>query len=209
MGLQETGCYSKSEVSHARRFVRTSQREGPGLRDAAPRPPHGLRCGEMMALEWTDVDLSRRQLSIRRSEWKGKVTVPKGGRSRRIPMTTRLAEALRTHRHLRSPRVLCEADGQPLTQNMVRGRVRKAARKANLAQEGVHILRHTFCSHLTMKGAPVRAIQELAGHKDITTTQRYMHLSPAAVASAIRLLENRNPVSESGDIVETGLDKKG
>ena len=34
----------------------------------------GLRCGEMMALEWTDVDLSRRQLSIRRAEWKGKVS---------------------------------------------------------------------------------------------------------------------------------------
>ncbi len=59
-----------------------------------------------------------------------------------------------------------------------------------------------------MRGAPTRAIQELAGHKDITTTQRYMHLSPAAVVSAIRLLENRNPVSGFGDIVETGSDEK-
>ncbi|TDI43292.1 MAG: hypothetical protein E2P02_11670 [Acidobacteria bacterium] len=41
-----------------------------------------------------------------------------------------------------------------------------------------------------MRGAPTRAIQELVGHKDITTTQRYMHLSPAAVVSAIRLLES-------------------
>ena len=62
--------------------------------------------------------------------------------------------------------------------------------------------------HLAMRGAPTRAIQELAGHKDITTTQRYMHLSPAAVVSAIRLLENRNPVSGFGDIVETGSDEK-
>ena len=59
-----------------------------------------------------------------------------------------------------------------------------------------------------MRGAPTRAIQELAGHKDITTTQRYMHLSPAAVVSAIRLLENRNPVSGFGDIVETGSGEK-
>jgi hypothetical protein len=59
-----------------------------------------------------------------------------------------------------------------------------------------------------MRGAPARAIQELAGHKDITTTQRYMHLSPAAFVSAVRLLENRNPVSESGDIVETGSGEK-
>jgi hypothetical protein len=54
---------------------------------------------------------------------------------------------------------------------------------------GVHILRHTFCSHLAMGGAPARAIQELAGHQDLATTQRYMHLSPAALDAAIRLLE--------------------
>src|SRR5512137_1830659 len=52
-----------------------------------------------------------------------------------------------------------------------------------------HILRHTFCSHLAMRGAPARTIQELAGHQDLSTTQRYMHLSPAAVDGAIRLLE--------------------
>ena len=54
---------------------------------------------------------------------------------------------------------------------------------------GVHILRHTFCSHLAMRGASARAIQELAGHQDVATTQRYMHLSPAALDAAIRLLE--------------------
>jgi site-specific recombinase XerD len=54
---------------------------------------------------------------------------------------------------------------------------------------GVHILRHTFCSHLAMRGAPARAIQEFAGHADLSMTQRYMHLSPAALDAAIRLLE--------------------
>jgi len=39
-----------------------------------------------------------------------------------------------------------------------------------------------------MRGAPARAIQELAGHQDLTTTQRYMHLSPAALDAAIRVL---------------------
>ena len=53
----------------------------------------------------------------------------------------------------------------------------------------LHILRHSFCSHLAMRGAPARAIQELAGHQDLGTTQRYMHLSPAALDVAIRLLE--------------------
>jgi integrase len=40
----------------------------------------GLRCGELMALEWTDVDLAKRQMCVQRSDWKGHVTVPKGGR---------------------------------------------------------------------------------------------------------------------------------
>jgi integrase len=47
----------------------------------------GLRCGEITALEWSDVDLDKRQLCIQRSEWKGHVTMPKSGRWRYVPMT--------------------------------------------------------------------------------------------------------------------------
>ena len=158
----------------------------------------GLRCGEMMALEWSDVDLGKRQLRIRQSEWKGQVTSTKGGRLRYVPLTLRLAATLRDHRHLRSPRVLTD-QGRSLSQKMVQDRVRWAARRAGLERQGVHILRHTFCSHLAMRGAPARAIQELGGHADLSTTQRYMHLSPAAIEGAIRLLDA--PIG--GEIGET------
>ena len=47
------------------------------------------------------------------------------------------------------------------------------------ATGNVHILRHTFCSHLAMRGAPPKAIQDLAGHQHLSTTMRYMHLSPS------------------------------
>jgi integrase len=121
----------------------------------------GLRCGEMMALEWPGVDLGKRQLRIHQSEWKGHVTSTKGGQLRYVPMTRRLAAALRDHRHLRGPRVLVDG-GRSLSQKMVQDRVRWAARRAGLERQGVHILRHTFCSHLAMRGAPARAIQ---GHR--------------------------------------------
>jgi integrase len=169
----------------------------------------GLRCGEMIALEWRDVDLGKRQLCVQRSDWNGQVTVPKGGRLRYVPLTVRLAAALREHRHLRSSRVLCQDDGQPLTRQMVQYRALRAARRAKLSDEGVHILRHTFCSHLAMRGAPIKAIQELAGNRDLTMTQRYMHLSPAALDSAIRLLDQSSAVKNFGDILETGTGPEG
>jgi len=160
----------------------------------------GLRCGEIMALEWSDVDLNKRQLTVERSDWKGYVNSTKGGRVRYVPMTVRLAHALRTHRHLRGRRVLCQDDGTPMTQKIVQDHVRRAAQLANV-QPGVHILRHTFCSHLAMRGAPARAIQNLAGHQDLSTTQRYMHVSPAVVEDAIRLLDQ--PAFRRGDSLET------
>ena len=115
--------------------------------------------------------------------------MPKSGRLRYIPMTIRLADALRSHRHLRSRRVLCQKNGEPFTPKMVADCVRRASRAAKVHPEGVHVLRHTFCSHLAMRGAPARAIQELAGHQDLSTTQRYMHLSKTAIEGAIRLLD--------------------
>jgi integrase len=163
----------------------------------------GLRCGEIMALEWGDVDLPKRQLRIQRSEWKGHVTTPKGGKSRIVPMTVRLASAMSAHRHLRGRRVLCQSDGSPVTQKIVRSMVHRAARRALLRNDGIHVLRHTFCSHLAMRGAPARAIQELAGHQDLSTTQRYMHLSPAAIEGAIRLLDGAADGSTVGDGLET------
>jgi hypothetical protein len=55
----------------------------------------GLRLGEIVALEWGDVDLQARRVTVQRSDWLGHVTVPKGGRSRQLPMTQRLTAALK------------------------------------------------------------------------------------------------------------------
>jgi site-specific recombinase XerD len=119
-------------------------------------------------------------------------------------MTQRLTEALGKHQHLRGGTVLCQDDGKPLTEKLIENTVRRVARRVNLRNNGPHILRHTFCSHLAMRGAPARAIQELVGHRDLATTQRKMHLSPAAVENAIRLLDTPCVAPGRGEILEKG-----
>jgi site-specific recombinase XerD len=81
-------------------------------------------------------------------------------------------------------------------------RVERAGHRVTWAAQGRLSLRHTFCSHLAMGGAPARAIQELAGHQDLMTTQRYRHLSPAALEAAIRLLDRPGMSPVRGEILE-------
>ena len=117
----------------------------------------GLRCGEIMALEWTDVDLNKRQLCVARSEWKGHVTVPKGGRLRYVPLTKRLTEALKEARHLRGPRVLCETKGQPLTQKVVQVMMRRGQqgdREAGCPYPAPHVLCASGDARGAGKGPP-------------------------------------------------------
>jgi site-specific recombinase XerD len=125
-------------------------------------------------------------------------------------MTQRLTSALKAFRHLRSERVLCLPDGTPITRDRVIKAIRGAQRLAGLHQAGVQVLRHTFCSHLAMKGALARAIQELAGHADLATTQRHMHLSRAATEDAIRLLDMRLDAQSRGeDILDSRSTRTG
>ena len=84
--------------------------------------------------------------------------------------------------------MLCHDDGRRLSVSGLVARFQQAQRHAGLAATGIHILRHTFCSHLAMRGVPTRAIQELAGHANSATTDVYMHLTPSALDQAIAAL---------------------
>jgi len=164
----------------------------------------GLRTGEMIALEWTDIDFRRSLLHVNQSEWEGHIGTPKGGRARTFNMTSRLTAALKAHRHLKGPRVLYSDDKSTADRDALASWIRRAERRAGLSITGrLHILRHTFCSRLAIRGATTKAIQELAGHVSLTTTQRYMHLSPAAKESAIRLLELDVRGEKRGEIRES------
>ena len=157
-----------------------------------------LRRGEILGLDRNDVDQRTRRISIKRAVWNGIVTLPKSGRGRTLPMTERLARALSDIRHLRGPRVFCREDGSGWTLEVVRAAVGRATKRAGLREIGWHTLRHTFCSHIAMRGVSAKAIQELAGHTDLKTTQRYMHLAPRVLEDAISALELPAPWQKRG-----------
>lgn len=164
----------------------------------------GLRTGEIIALEWSDIDFRRRFITVARSEWNGQVSLPKGGRKRRVPLTQKLEEVLKAHRHLKGPRVLYRDDNTSTSKQTLTTWLKAAQKRAGLKETGnKHMLRHTFCSHLAMKGATTLAIKELAGHQSINTTMRYMHLSPNHKEEAIKLLDQARSGAKFGDILET------
>jgi integrase len=143
----------------------------------------GLRRGEILGLRWCDVDFTRRQLVVAQAVWEGKgeadrmargrrryADSPKGGRGRVVPLTDALCDALKRFRHLRGELVLYADDSQPASSYQLRTWLQAAQRRAGLpvTTGGLHVLRHTFCSYLATRGAPAKAIQELAGHSDLS-----------------------------------------
>ncbi|MCB9703087.1 MAG: site-specific integrase [Myxococcales bacterium] len=150
----------------------------------------GLRAGEMLALRWEHCDLDRGVLRVEENAWCGHVGTPKGNRSRQVVMTDRLRDALAEHRreHGRDVLVLVRDSGEPASKRVLDGWLLVAQRTAALPKKGPHILRHTFCSRLAARGAAPKAIQELAGHVHSSTTDRYLHLAPSALHTAIGLL---------------------
>jgi len=151
-----------------------------------------LRAGEIMALRLPHCDLRRGLLSVEENDWRGHVGLPKGNRTRQVGMTERLRDALAEVASLRDDpqaRVILRQDGRWATKRVIDHCLYRAQRGADLPHKGPHILRHTFCSRLAARGASPKAIQELAGHVHSSTTDRYMHLAPSALKTAISLLE--------------------
>lgn len=151
----------------------------------------GLRRGEAVAFEQDDAGTTG--ITIQRSDWNGKVGKPKGGKIRRVPMTERLRVAVQLARHTHGGRLLWRK-GRKVTATTLQSWMETACRRAGLPpSRNYHRLRHTFCSHLALRGVPVMTIKELAGHADLSTTMRYMHLARGSAEAGIATLEMPAP----------------
>ncbi len=134
----------------------------------------GLRLAELAGLNWDQFDLNGGMLTV----------TGKGNKTRMMPVGGKALDALIAWRRARAEfagsemaTVFVGRTGQRLTPRAIQGRVKYWAKKQGLPQNVYpHLLRHSFASHLLESSGDLRAVQELLGHSDISTTQIYTHL---------------------------------
>jgi integrase/recombinase XerC len=134
----------------------------------------GLRLSELAKLHWQQLDFAS-----------GLVTVTgKGNKTRMVPLGSFAAEALLKWRKERAsfagfenPHVFVSNRGTPISTRTIQARMKHWARHQGIPQKVYpHLLRHSFASHMLESSGDLRAVQELLGHADISTTQVYTHL---------------------------------
>jgi len=148
----------------------------------------GLRRGELLNLQWGDVDLDAGRLVVRNREG----FTAKSGDERTVPLRGDARETLRAMYERRSPLdnepVFVDADGNPPKPDRVSKRFKFYVRKAKLSDReelSFHSCRHTTGSWLSMQGVPLRVISEILGHSNTQVTEMYSHLSPEVMDRAM------------------------
>lgn len=141
----------------------------------------GLRLAELANLRWDQIDAASHLVTV----------TGKGNKTRVVPVGSFAATALEKWRKVRSnfagfevPQVFVSNRGTPISTRAIQSRIRYWARRQGLPQQVYpHLLRHSFASHMLESSGNLRAVQELLGHADISTTQVYTHLNFQHLAS--------------------------
>ena len=148
----------------------------------------GLRRGELLNLQWGDVDVGAGRLVVRNREG----FTAKNGNERTVPLRGDALETLREVQKERTPLdnepVFVDADGDVPKPDRVSKRFKFYVRKAKLSgreELSLHSCRHTTGSWLSMQGVPLRVISEILGHSNTQVTEMYSHLSPEVMDRAM------------------------
>ena len=138
----------------------------------------GLRRSEILNLKVSDVNLRHKYIIIRES---------KNGEIRHVTISPLLMKTLKSViNNTDCEYLFAGPDGNPV--KTVKKAFWGALRRSGIAHLRFHDLRHSFGSYLSMAGVDIATIQELMGHKDISTTKRYLHPSPKHKKDAVERL---------------------
>ena len=140
----------------------------------------GCRKEEILSLRWDQhIDLQHGFILL---------DVTKNGERREIPINDTLRGVLTSiPRRIDSPYVFTNERGERFQD--VKGSFHSACKKAGIKDFHFHDTRHCFASHLVMAGIDITTVKTLLGHKSISTTLRYSHLSPSHTRNALSVLD--------------------
>jgi integrase/recombinase XerD len=178
-------------VAEVSRLLDTPKATPIGLRDRAMLEVlygAGLRASEVLALRLQDIDFD---VGFVR-------TVGKGDKERVVPLGRKALEALKAYNErsrpqlggagtLKAPELFLNNRGRRLSRQGLHLVIKQHAREARLPDDvSAHTLRHSFATHLLEGGADLRAVQEMLGHADLSTTQIYTHVSASHLQKIYR-----------------------
>ncbi len=146
----------------------------------------GLRLSELASLDLTDISLDERLLRVRHG---------KGDKQRELPIGRKAVAAIRTWLNQRpqstDSALFTAKNGKRLSQRSIQLRLDQWCKKQGIDERvHPHMLRHSFASHLLESSQDIRAVQELLGHSNISTTQIYTHLDFQQLA---KIYDNTHP----------------
>lgn len=167
-----------------------------GLRDRAIMSllyGTGMRASECAGVLEKNIDLERATVKVR----------GKGGDERVTPFNAAVVKALKVYREARGPsksgEFFISKNGKPLTRSGLYKVVKTHAQKAGLKKKvSPHGLRHACATHLIREGENLRTVQEILGHRVITSTEIYIHMT----ARDLRRAADRHPVSALVDTIK-------
>jgi integrase len=163
----------------------------------------GMRAGELIALQWSDIDWNGRFILVQRNIVRGVVTSPKSHQRRRVDLSVQLAEALVAWRRTLQARWLKKGEDLPewvfpsrtgtaVEERNVRHVFTRMLTKAEFHGRRIHDLRHTFASLLLQAGAPITYVSKQLGHVDASITLRvYAHYLPDPSRKDVDLLDTQ------------------
>jgi integrase len=155
----------------------------------------GMRLGEIVGLRWDDIDLKHQLITITKTNSNERKTIP-------ININDVLSEEMRgLPRHVTSAYVFCHQDGTCILR--IDRSFHSALKRAGIDKFRFYDLRHTFASHLAMRGVPLETIGALLGHKDPKMTKRYAHLSPTSLKAAATILQDLRQGTKREHTAET------